>query len=88
VPDGILVTYTCVSYKDTTLSLMYSYSSCLLRMTSTSFQQATGERVFIWGRSSAGAGEWKQNLIEWAWILLWWDAGRGGTGNRPLALGL
>lgn len=59
MPDGILVTYTCVSYKDTTLSLMYSYSSCLLRMTSTSFQQVTGERVFIWGRSFAGEVETK-----------------------------
>lgn len=35
---------------------MYSYSSCLLRMTSTSFQHAIEQCVFIWGRVSCEGG--------------------------------
>lgn len=42
---------------------MYSYSSCLLRMTSTSFQHAIEQCVFIWGRVSCEGGG---VIIQWS----------------------
>lgn len=48
---------------------MYSYSSCLLRMTSTSFQHAIEQCVFIWG----GAQELQEGAFlkdQCNWVVL------------------
>lgn len=48
---------------------MYSYSSCLLRMTSTSFQHAIEQCLFIWG----GAQELQEGAFlkdQCNWVVL------------------